>query len=300
MNNISRYLSLPVFFLFTASQYVTAQSITLYCFAPPHEINWKSPHSLLTSTARNHISLKYNGIIRPLGHIMIELKRDSSYLLTGMVAKHRTDPKKDFFKNKAGLGILFKVIEGRLEETEKVRSELLSRTQSGKVAFITYNITDSAYEYLKLYLESFKARGYDKMYNGNNNPRMGEGSGCSAFAISFLELINALMPEDHKNWTVKVDVPDKLIGGHTGRKISLLRLFLSFRWARKNEPSTPLVLYDPYLMYKWINTVWQQQDSLNRYTLKQIDKAKGLEIECKKCVPQFPMFNVDALSVGIK
>ncbi len=304
MNNNFKYFSLAVCLIFTiSSQYVWAQSITLYCFPPPHKINWKNPHTLLISTARDYISKKHKEPLRPLGHIMVELKKDSSYLLTGMAPIHRADLKKPVLKEKQGLGILFRVIEGHLEETEKIRSELAYRTQKGKVAFITYNISDSAYEYLKLYIQSFKARGYDRMYNGKNEPRMGEGSGCSAFAVSFLELINALLPEYNQDWKIKVDVPDKLIGGEsTGIKISLLRLFFSFRWAKKNESSRPLVLYDPYLIYNWINTIWnkEQNNSDGIYKLKKIDNAKGLEIQCYNCMPQLPMFKVDTLNCGIQ
>lgn len=297
MSTLFRY-SLPAF-IFIFCQHVTAQSITLYCFPSPNKINWQNPHTLLTSTVRNYIIKKNSYPVRPLGHIMIELKKDSSYILTGMSPKHPAELKKNVLKNKEGLGILFKVIDGHLEETEKIRSELEYRTLTGKAAFITYNISDAAYEYLKLYIRSFKARGYDKMYNGNNLPRMGEGSGCSAFAISFLELINALFPEYANNWKIKVKVPDKLICSQpAGEKISLRRLLFSFRWAKNNEPFTTLELYDPTLMYKWINAAWEQgQYNLNStHTLKKINNARGLEIQCDKCIPQFPMFTIDTLN----
>jgi hypothetical protein len=163
---------------------------------------------------------------------------------------------------------------------------------------MTYNITDQAYEYLRLYVREYKERGYDRLYNGKNLPRMGEGSGCSAFAMSFLELINALSPELYNNWTVKVNVPDKLIGGKfTGSKINLARLFFSFRWAKKNEASTPLVLYDPYLMYNWIKAKWNTETAnpCGVYAVKNSGNAKGLELQCAGCFPQFPMFTCDTL-----
>ena len=223
-------------------------------------------------------------------------------MLTAMSPIHPAALKKNVLKDKVGLSILFKVIDGHLEETEKIRSELEYRTQTGKVAFITFNITDAAYEYLKLYIQSFRARGYDKMYNGKNLPRMGEGSGCSAFAMSFLELINALSPEYNKNWKIKVKVPDKLIGSEpAGAKISLRRLLFSFRWAKNNESFTPLELYDPSLIYNWINAKWEQEqyNSNRTYTLKKINNAKGLEIQCDNCIPQLPMFTCDTLNAVI-
>lgn len=302
MNNLFKYVSLSLYFLFGFSQYGTAQSITLYCFPAAHKINWSNPHTLLTSTARSYLSMNNGYPLRPLGHIMVELKKDSSYILTGMAAKSGTGLRKNVMKNKEGLGVLFKVIEGHMEQTEKNISELDYKTKKGKVAFITYNISDSAYQYLRSYILSYAARGYDKIYNGKNEPRMGEGSGCSAFALSFLELINALLPEYNRNWKVKVDVPDKLIGGEaTGKKVSLWRVLFSFRWAKKNQPYTPLALYDPYLMYRWINAKWKtEQHNVNgMYTPKKINKAKGLEIQCDKCLPQLPMFTCDTLNTVI-
>jgi hypothetical protein len=275
-----------------------AQSITIYCFPPPHKINWSNPHTLLCSTLRNYISKKDDQPLRPLGHIMIELKKDSSYILTGMAPKKKSDLKKNVLKEKEGLGILFDVIDGHLEETELVRTELGGRLKKGKVAFITYNISDMSYGYLRSYLKEYKERGYDRLYNGKNLPRMGEGSGCSAFAMSFLELINALSPELSNDWTIKVNVPEKLIGGrYTDSRISLLRLFFSFRWAGKNEASMPLVLYDPYLMYNWIKAKCNIENANpgGTYAVKKSGNAKGLEVQCASCFPQLPMFTCDTL-----
>lgn len=300
MNSPGKYFCVAVCIILTLQQQPYAQSITLYCFPPPHKINWNSPHTLLTSTFRNYLSKKTHGALRPLGHMVVELKKGSSYMLTGMTAKYNSELRKNIFKHKDGLGILFNVIEGQLEETSAIKTELDSRAKSGKVAFITYKISDSAYEYLKLYLQAFKERGYDKMYNGLNEPRQGLGSGCSAFAVSFLELINALVPEYNKDWTVSVNVPDKLIGGVPGsEKISLLKVFFSFGWAKKSEPSTPLVLYDPYLMYHWIQLKWKEQNAgTGMYSLKKMDNAKGLEVQCKDCQPQTPMFKAQTVSLS--
>lgn len=250
----------------------------------------------MLSTVRNHLSGRHHHQpLRPIGHVLIELKKGSSSLITGMVPDYPSDFKHSVFKDKSGLGILFKVVDGHLEQTEIIRPELDSRTQNARAAFITYNISDSAYEYLKVYIDSFTARGYDKLYNGENEPRMGKGGGCSAFGVSFLELINAMQPEYDEFWTVKVDIPDRLMTQPTSpKKINLLKVLFSFNWAKKNEHSSSLMLYDPYLIYKWIKKKWNKENrrSSGDYKLKKINNAKGLEMECEKCEPQMPMFKI--------
>lgn len=275
---------------------ISAQSITLYSFPPPHPIKWRNPHSLLLSTVRNYLSGKNKEYPRrPIGHLLVELKKGSSSIITGMAPDHPSEFKELIFKEKAGLSILFDVVDGHLERTERVKTELNLRTENSKAAFITYHISDSAYEYLRCYIDSFKARGYDNLYNGENEPRMGKGAGCSAFGVSFLELINALQPEYKENWAVQVDIPERLLGETIeNKKVSVWKMLFSFSWAKKKEPSRSLMLYDPYLIYKWIKKKWKKENhnSNGIYKAKKINKAKGLEIECKDCEPQVPMFKV--------
>ena len=225
--------------------------------------------------------------------MVIELKKDTSILLTAMAIDEMTEFRKSILKDKIGLAVLFKLVAGHMEETAEVQTELIYRTQQSRAAFISFKITDSAYHYLKLYIDSFKLKCYDLLYNGLNRPRAGEGSGCTAFGISFLELINALSPEYTDKWAVKVNVPEKLIGDSaTKKRVSVWRIFFSFSWARKNKPSRLLTLYEPWLIYKWINRAWddEQKTPGGKYQLKKLGGAKGIEMDCRACMPKLPMF----------
>jgi len=272
---------------------IAAQSITLYTFPPEHPYRWKHPHSLLVSTIHNFYFGSKHKPVRTIGHMVIELKKDTSLLLTAMAIDEMTEFRRSILKDKIGLAVLFKLVAGHMEENAEVQTELIYRTQQSRVAFISFKITDSAYQYLKLYIDSFKLKCYDLLYNGLNRPRAGEGSGCTAFGISFLELINALSPEYTDKWAVKVNVPEKLIGDSaTKKRVSVWRIFFSFNWTRKNKPSRLLVLYEPYLIYSWINKIWddEQKNPKNKYQLKKMGMAKGIEIDCQTCMPKFPMF----------
>ena len=225
--------------------------------------------------------------------MIIELKKDTVVLLTAIEADEIDVLSRSIKKDKIGLGVFFKPIPGHVEENAALSEELIYRTGQSRAAFISFKITDSAFQYLELYLDSFKQKGYDKLYNGLNSPRSGEGSGCTAFGMSFLELINAITPEYREQWAVKVNIPETLIGESvTKKRVSIWRIFFSFRWAKKNKPSRYLDLYEPWLIYQWVNRVYdsEQKNSTGRYNLKTKGTAKGLELDCLDCIPQYPMF----------
>lgn len=228
-----------------------------------------------------------------LGHMVIELKKDTAVFLTGMVSDEISDMKNSLLKEKVGLGILYKLVKGHLEETSQVQAELTMRTALSKAAFISFKISDSAYHYLLAFIDSFKLRGYDSLYNGSNMPRAGKGSGCTAFGMSLLELINALLPEYSDKWAVHIKVPEKLIGDESAqKKVKLRRILFSFRWAGNDQPHRQLVLYEPYLIYNWVNDIWMTEHNRpgTRYTFLQVGGARGLLVDCSPCIPISPMF----------
>ena len=288
-----RHLILVFFILGSLS--LRSQTLTLYALPSPHRINWKTPHHLVLSIANNFLTKKKHSYsLRAMGHIVVELKKNDSVILTGMVPNKNKDLFKSIFAEEYGLGVLFKLIEGHLEKKEILIPEIESRTKTGKVAFITFNINDSSYFYLKNYIDSFRRLGYDKLYNGKNDPRHGEGSGCSAFGMSFLELINALEPEFSREWVTDKAIPNKLIGGElTHSKVSILKVFFSFGWAKDKQPHTHLKLYNPGLIYSWIEKKYNDEliNKLGKYRISTINLAKGIILDYQQiCKPQFPMF----------
>ncbi|MFM6925385.1 MAG: hypothetical protein ACKOU7_07760, partial [Ferruginibacter sp.] len=136
-------------------------------------------------------------------------------------------------------------------------------------------------------------KGYDSLYNGLNMPRAGKGSGCTAFGISFLELINALVPEYDNRWAVHINIPEKLIGSEAShKKVSIRRIFFSFRWASNSKPCRKLVLYEPYLICNWVNERWktEQDRTDSQFQFVQKGKARGILIDCTQNLPVLPMF----------
>lgn len=270
-----------------------AQTLTLYTYPPAHPYRWENPHRLLVSTLNNYYFGTRRKDGRLIGHMIIELKKDSSVLYTAMSLEGMTNFRESLLHRKLGLGVLFKMEDGIMESQSELQAELAYRTQHSKAAFISFAISDSAYQYLRLYIDSFRIKGYDKLYNGANQPRSGGGSGCTAFGISFLELINALQPEFADQWAVKVAVPEKLIGDTaTGKKVSVWRIFFTNKWAGKNKPARWYVVYEPNYIYRWINRVWNAESKKpgGKYQLLRNGNAKGLLVNCDSCMPVKPMF----------
>ena len=231
-----------------------AQQITLFVLPPPKPFNWKSPHHLFKSLLVNYSQKKESPFSnRALGHIAIELVSNGDTILTGMVGNRKSNFAKSILLEKKGLGVLFDIFPGHLENKEPLRSEIDYRLETGRAAFIRYKISTTAYQHLKVYLDSFKYYGFDKLYNGLNKPLEGKGSGCSAFAFSFLELINAIDSTHTKEWTADVAIPDRLIGGHwTQHRVSMWQVLFTFHWAKEKNKHTHLLLYEPGHIYDWI------------------------------------------------
>lgn len=286
-------LNLLLFFLFAFSFTVKGQTLTLYSFPPPHPYRWNSPHRLLVSTIRNYLSKSACRPSRMLGHMVVELKKDTAVFLTGMTSDKATDLKRSIVKDKIGLGVLFEPVSGHLEKKSQLQTELKLRTETYKAAFISFKISDSVYHYLLAYIDSFKLRGYDKIYNGLNEPRAGTGSGCTAFGISFLELIDALIPEYSSNWAVHIKVPEKLIGDNRiQKKIKLSRVFFTFKWATGKTAFKKLTLYEPYLIYQWVNKIWKKDlnNPTANYQFIKTGNARGLLVDSRSSMPVKPMF----------
>jgi len=290
--------SLKLIALFLLLQFklpLYGQTLTLYAIPPPHAISWKTPHQLVLSIGRNFlIKNRAASPARPMGHIIVELVKGGDTVLTGIVANQPKDFFSAILREKYGLGVLFKLFEGHLEKKEILIPEIEDRKKSGKIAFITFNISDSSYNHLKNYIDSFRVLGYDKLYNGLNDPRHGDGSGCSAFGVSFLELINVLDPEFTREWSRDIAIPDKLIGGEmTGRLAPLGKVFFYFRWAKDKKRHTHLKLYDPELVYSWIQKKYNEVplNPPGQYMRSGQLPVKGIIVECRQLShPQFPMF----------
>ena len=262
-----------------------AQQLVLYTMPAPKALNWRSPHTLFMSYLENLlVHTRYPQHRHPLGHLIVELHDTSHYALVGTVAESRADLYHSVMKYRYGLGALFSTFKGKIETAPDNFHQLIDRYPHGDVAYIKFLLNEDAFARLWQYLQEYQARGYDKMYNGYNKPREGKGAGCSAFAVSFVELAALLDSTVLKQWMVRVNVQDKLIGGPEGgnKRINTFWMAFTQRWAdTARQAYKPLVYYEPTLVYKWIHKEWSKADSSLGYGVQRREKTEGIVIDCR-------------------
>ncbi|OJW77331.1 MAG: hypothetical protein BGO69_18280 [Bacteroidetes bacterium 46-16] len=270
---------LPLLF----NQAAKGQQLTIYTIPSPMPLNWRSPHTLFMSYIGN--LLVHTGYPRhrhPLGHVIFELRDTARYALVGAVARSRAEMFNTVTKEHYGLGTLFTTFNGKLETSEDNFHQLIDRYPKGDLAYIKFLLNEETFLHLWRYLDEYRERGYDTMYNGHNKPREGKGAGCSALAISFLELGGLLDSTTLLQWRVTINIQDKLIGGPEGdhKNISILPMAFTQRWAdTAKQAYHRLSYYEPTYIYNWINTAWQYPDSSMSYGIGQRGKAKGIIID---------------------
>lgn len=263
-------LKKAMFFVFLMAVFLMPQNIIgaeatdshefiLYAFPPAVPLDWSSPLKLAYGAGlKGRFVFEHGKNKHTIGHCFMELKSpDGDRELTGSTTAADAPSDSDFItKHGYGLGVLFAPMKGALDSTEKLDGELIDRYKTGKVTFVRFIINKQAYDRMKQYIDEYREKGYDSIYNGTNEPRKGKGAGCSAFAVSFLDVCGYIDPYFTKNWVRRVKMPRHLVGGPiTGNKVSLAKVLTKARWAKEGEDYIPLEMWDPQLMYEWVQKV---------------------------------------------
>ncbi len=246
----------------TAPLHAQNYEFILYAFPPATPLDWSSPLKLAYGAGlKGRLVFEHGKNKHTIGHAFMELRKDGKRVeLTGSTTAADAPSDADFItKHGYGLGVLFAPMKGALDCSEKLDGELIDRYKTGKVMYIRFIINEKAYARMKQYIDEYRAKGYDQIYNGTNEPRKGTGAGCSAFAMSFLDVCGYIDPMFEKEWIRRVDLPKSLVGGPiTGNKVSLAKTIFKAHWAKPGEEAIPLALYDPELMYNWLKETHKQ------------------------------------------
>ncbi len=246
----------------------TSHSLTIYVIPPRVAYDWSSPHSLYRSYVKNY---KRNLLSRQnylLGHAFLELRSTllPERILTGMRAGSRNEQKQHVVKEHYGLAILGAGLEGRLETEQELEFKLDKYSRHGRLAFMKLLITEAAASRMIQFFEAYVSRfdttgGKGAPYGGAFWPRyFGEGAGCSAFVVSFLD-VAGLLREDYVDWRVDVNIPMSLIGGpyNSNHEVSFSDIRKAYNWADPDMLNSteyaPFSIFDPYLMFDWIREI---------------------------------------------
>ena len=296
MKNISVIILLFCTLFSTMKDAQSEDSLTLYVFKSPNGINWESPKKLIRSVLSNAFSFKD----RMIGHVAIELSCQKGLtgkpvnIFTGMSYVDKHIYKKQLLLESMGFSVIFESVPGRLEEAEFLTNEIKKKSNvnnSPRLTFMKHLISTGTCMRLVKYFKTYQAQKHYVNYGLPNNPRKGEGAGCSAFGISFLEVAGLLTPSEKKAWSFTKKLPFNLLGGKTNAEnpahtVSFLDiLFLSDqqnRWLKEDEKGRSVFFYDPDKMFSWIRK--EIRNNPHGPNVISINKMKGLLIDNRSII----------------
>jgi hypothetical protein len=267
--------------------------LTIYVIRSKVKYDWSSPHSLYKSYMKNASKNIFSRKNYLLGHAFIDLQTVAcgERIFTGMRSSSKNEMEEMVFKEHYGLSVLGADIEGRLETEDELQNKLERFSRTGQLAFLVLWISDAAAKRLTEFYKSYKS-GIEMegspgaRYGGAFWPRYkGEGAGCSAFAISFLDLAGILR-EEFDQWLVKIDIPMRLIGGpyNNNNEVYLKDIRKQKSWTDSDERYEHLELFDPTLMYEWINNAHNSEsiDDSVRVVPLNLNHSMGIRIDDRK------------------
>ncbi len=255
-------------------------------FYPSPGLDWSNPKALTFTTARN----KLLGMPRGIGHVAVLVRSPERTELTGMTQTNKNEGRSEVLFGGYGLGILLHNFAGEMEQGDALVNELLrTSNRKGKLSYLRVLVNDKVAQRLFTYIDEFQAKNYGRYYGMRNRPLYGEGSGCSAFAASFLEVAGLLKDEHRSAWTRTFNIPRELIGGpSTGKKISVLTMLRQAnRWAHDHEPHEKGFFWDPDLMHRWLVETYEQVASKSDSALAREtwNQTIGIRVDAQNTIP---------------
>jgi|GEM_PF-857216 len=252
-------LCLGIFSIQNAFSSTQDNSVTLYVIPPPNKLSWDSPRDI-TKTA---LLSSLNSGFHPIGHVTVKVecsfKGQNISFWTGMTSSVDNPSDNDLLlRDKLGLGIFYYAYQGYLESGAEIQTDVLkAKEEINRLFTLKFLINDQHCERIQNYFNEYKANQVDKIYGLVYRPRFREGAGCTAYAVSFLEVAGLMEAEFLLYWSKNVRVPTDLIGD-VGKEIPITQLLtasLSSRWAKENEDHRKLHFYDTSFFYEWAKDI---------------------------------------------
>ncbi len=261
-----------LFLLLTSnSLWSKTQELTLYFIPSPLGMDWSSPVNLTFSAVKNIIQFKP----RFMGHVFVELKCGETHELTGMTSK-TFDYMNQLIIEGKGLGILYHSFEGRLEDKNLVQAELKTYLKSGHTNFGRFLLNEKQCQRVTRYLQEYRKNNIGRHYGLANRPRYGEGAGCTAFGVSFLDVLGLLDQDMKESWSQTINVPLEFSGPPVNqRSVNLLSVLMNAHaWAPENTPHKKLTFWDPDKMHQWVKQKVRLKQ--NSYSILKVENAEGV------------------------
>ncbi|XGC82378.1 hypothetical protein ACES2L_07800 [Bdellovibrio bacteriovorus] len=195
----------------------------------------------------------------PISHVNVRLNCDGEEEhFVGMTSdKSSGSYLKDFLLKGISLDTFLINVKGQFIEKEMALRWLPYLKHKGYVRTLKLLLNSGQCLRAQRYLRIYKELGQEKIYGGlRSHPFRGEGAGCAAFAVSFLQMLNLFPNELDQAWSRRLQVPLELLSFQSHRaRIGFLG-YLRGRdrpWAFPFEEQIQVRFWDPELMYNWVS-----------------------------------------------
>ncbi|WP_413570577.1 hypothetical protein ACLWBD_08380 [Bdellovibrio sp. HCB117] len=256
----------------------------LIFYRAPAPLNWSTPGNLVRSTFKN---LKFKIGDRPyphsISHVNVRLqcgKKTSLY--RGMTSKKSNFSYAwDFVIEGKALDTFLINVKGRFYTEKEIRTWLPTLKAQGYVRSLKVLLNESQCSRAERYLSLYENLGLQNIYGGLRSlPLQGEGAGCAAFAVSFLQILDLFPSELDEYWKRRLYVPLEILStqersariGAIGYMRGKDRL-----WAQPSEKHIILDFWDPERMFQWQAQMLSQKAKLPVYMSWEQDPGNVFE-----------------------
>ncbi|WP_413944698.1 hypothetical protein [Bdellovibrio sp. HCB-162] len=252
--------------LFLVSSLAFANELELIFYRAPEPLNWETPGSLVRSAYRN-MKARVNGHSYPhaISHVNVRLQcGNEPSIYRGMTSvRSNLSYVWDFAFKGVALDAFMMNVKGRSYTEEEVLSWLGTLKQQGYVRSLKLILNSDQCARVQRYIHLYEELRLNEVYGGLRSlPHYGQGAGCSAYAVSFLQILDFFPPSLDQSWKRKLKVPLELLSSKT--RSARIGFFGYLRgkdrpWASDKEPHTVLEFWDPDLMYAWVGNIIREK-----------------------------------------
>jgi hypothetical protein len=275
----------------TVSNSALDHELTIFVIPELSKIAWDNPSILFKTTFKCYLNAALRKHYYVIGHVIGRIQSPllDSVVYVAMNGAVQSEKVEYVIKKKVGLGVLGSTIKGRIEPVDHIHDGLALYAKRGKVAYLKFKINQQAVERLVEFVNYYKQKnqtGYApcEFYNGALYPRYeNEGSGCSAFAVTLLDIANVIPYEAKDEWIRSVKIPMELIGGefNNNKKVKFSSILKTKSWfngdGKEGVDFVNYCVYDPGLMFNWINNKYLHNDT--NYIPETENNMKGLVVD---------------------
>lgn len=277
--------------------------ITIFIIPSLSRIDWANPSVLFKSTQQCLLNTLLQKNYYMIGHTIVRISSTSlpAPRYAAMCGKVISEKPDLVLIKKIGLGSLGATMLGQIESEESIKRGLKLYSKRNKVTYIKFRVDEQSIRRVQEFLDEFQRKSIHgfapgDLYNGATWPRYeNEGSGCSAFGMSVLDVAN-ILPDESCAWRIHVKLPMDLIGGefNNNKKISLSKILKAKSWyvgpGMADIDYVDYNVFDPSMIYEWIRLKRNQNDT--EFVPEEENGVPGLVVDRRNMIygPDEPIF----------